>query len=268
VIVDFHSHTRESDGALAPEELVEMMRARGVRIFSITDHDTMRAYGQFAADFATVVPGIEINTTWNDNEVHVLGYGLPLGDDTPLANVLTENREFRRTRIDRITENLTAAGYPLTRAEVEAQSDGGDALGRPHVAKALIQKGLAKDVQSCFDQLLVRGKPGYMPSNYITPEAAIDIIRESGGYPVLAHPGRLKDEKIIEELIAYGLAGLEVFYPTHNASQTAIFRERATKHGLVMTAGSDFHDIRWNTRGVGMDVDEADIKPFLDLVLK
>jgi 3',5'-nucleoside bisphosphate phosphatase len=266
VIVDFHSHTRESDGALAPEELVAMMRARGVRVFSITDHDTMRAYGQFAADFATVVPGIEINTTWNDDEVHVLGYGVPLAEDTPLGLMLTENREFRRTRIDRIVANLTAAGYPITVADVVAQSDGGDALGRPHVAKALIARGFAKDVQSCFDTLLVRGKPGYMPSNYITPEQAIDAIRASGGHPVLAHPGRLKDESIIDELIAHGLAGLEVFYPTHNASQTALFRERAEKNGLVMSAGSDFHDLRWNTRGVGMDVDEADIKPFLDLV--
>jgi predicted metal-dependent phosphoesterase TrpH len=266
VIVDFHCHTRESDGALAPAELVAMMRARGVRIFSVTDHDTMRAYGQFAAEFATVIPGIEINTTWHDNEVHVLGYGLPLGDDTPLAQTLAENREFRRTRIDRIVCNLTAAGYPLTVADVVAQADGGDALGRPHVAKALIEKGFASDVQSCFNALLVRGKPGYLPSNYITPEQAIDVIRESGGFPVLAHPGRLKDDSVIDELIEHGLAGLEVFYPTHNASQTAIFRERAVKHGLVMTAGSDFHDIRWNTRGVGMDVDEADIKPFLDLV--
>jgi 3',5'-nucleoside bisphosphate phosphatase len=266
VIVDFHSHTRESDGALAPEELVAMMRARGVRVFSITDHDTMRAYGQFAADFAKVVPGIEIYTTWEDNEVHVLGYNLPLGDDTPLAAVLAENREFRRTRIDRIVSNLTAAGYPLTVADVVAESDGGDALGRPHVAKALIRKGYAKDVQSCFDTLLVRGKPGYMPSSYITPEQAIDVIRDSGGLPVLAHPGRLKDAAIIDQLIGHGLRGLEVFYPTHNASQTAIFREKATRHNLVMTAGSDFHDIRWNTRGVGMDVEDADIKPFLDLV--
>jgi hypothetical protein len=76
----------------------------------------------------------------------------------------------------------------------------------------------------------------------------------------------LKDESIIDELIEHGLAGLEVFYPTHNASQTAIFRERASRHGLVMTGGSDFHDIRYNTRGVGMDIDDADIKPFLDLV--
>jgi 3',5'-nucleoside bisphosphate phosphatase len=267
VIVDFHSHTRESDGALAPEELIALMRARGVRILSVTDHDTTRAYGQFAAEFATVIPGIEINTTWNDNEVHVLGYGIPLGEDTPLGLILAENREFRRTRIDRIVANLNAAGYPITVADVVAQSDGGDALGRPHVAKALIAKGLAKDVQSCFDTLLVRGKPGYMPSNYITPEQAIDVILASGGVPVLAHPGRLKDESIIDELIEHGLAGLEVFYPTHNASQTAIFRERATRHGLVMTGGSDFHDMRYNTRGVGMDIDEADIKPFLDLVL-
>jgi 3',5'-nucleoside bisphosphate phosphatase len=266
MIVDFHSHTRESDGALPPEELVAMMRARGVRIFSITDHDTVRAYGQFTADFARVIPGIEINTTWNDNEVHVLGYRVPLGDDTPLGIILAENREFRRTRVDRMVANLTAAGYPITVADVVAQSDGGDALGRPHVAKALILKGLAKDVQSCFDALLVRGKPGYMPSNYITPEQAIDVILASGGLPVLAHPGRLKDESIIDELIEHGLVGLEVFYPTHNASQTAIFRAKASRHGLVMTGGSDFHDIRYNTRGVGMDIDDADIKPFLDLV--
>ena len=266
MIVDFHCHTRESDGALPPDELVAMMRKRGVRIFSITDHDTMKAYGQFAADFATVIPGIEINTTWNDNEVHVLGYGLPLGDDTPIAKVLAENREFRRTRVDRMVANLNAAGYALTVAEVVAESDGGDALGRPHVAKALISKGYAKTVEGCFRDLLVRGKPGYMPSNYITPAQAIDVIRASHGVPVLAHPGRLKDDSIIDELIAAGLAGLEVFYPTHNASQTAIFRERASRHGLVMTAGSDFHDIRHNTRGVGMDVDDADITPFLELV--
>jgi predicted metal-dependent phosphoesterase TrpH len=265
--VDFHSHTRESDGALSPEELVAMMRARGVGIFSITDHDTMRAYGQFEAGGATVVPGIEINTTWEDNEVHVLGYAVPLGEDTPLACVLAENRDFRRTRIERMVANLNAAGYPLTVAAVVAESDGGDALGRPHVAKALIRAGLVRDVEAAFRDLLTRGKPGYLPSNYITPARAIDVIRDGGGIPVLAHPGRLKDESIVDELIEHGLAGLEVFYPSHTPAQTAHFRDKAARHGLIMTAGSDFHDIRWQTRGVGMDVDEADIRPFLDLVL-
>jgi predicted metal-dependent phosphoesterase TrpH len=265
--IDFHSHTRESDGALEPGELVAMMRARGVGIFSITDHDTMRAYGQFEADFARVVPGIEINTTWDDNEVHVLGYGVPLGDETPLARVLADNRDFRRTRVERMVAALNAAGYPITVEGVTAESDGGDALGRPHVAKALIRAGLVRDVETAFRDLLVRGKPGYLPSNYITPAQAIDVIRDSGGVPVLAHPGRLKDERIVDELIEHGLAGLEVFYPSHTPAQTAHFRATAAQHGLVMTAGSDFHDIRWHTRGVGMDVDEADIRPFLDLVL-
>jgi predicted metal-dependent phosphoesterase TrpH len=265
--IDFHSHTRESDGALSPPELVAMMRARGVGIFSITDHDTMRAYGQFDADFATVIPGIEINTTWEDNEVHVLGYAVPLGEETPLARVLAENRDFRRTRIDRMVANLNAAGYPITVADVVAESDGGDAMGRPHVAKALIRAGLVRDVESAFRDLLTRGKPGYLPSNYITPAQAIDVIRESGGVPVLAHPGRLKDESILDELIEHGLVGLEVFYPSHSPAQTAHFRAKAERHGLVMTAGSDFHDIRWHTRGVGMDVEEADVRPFLDLVL-
>jgi hypothetical protein len=267
VTVDFHSHTRESDGALGPAELVAMMRARGVGIFSITDHDTMRAYGQFAAGFATVVPGIEINTTWEDNEVHVLGYAVPLGDETPLAQVLAQNRDFRRTRIERMVANLNAAGYPIDVAGVVAESDGGDALGRPHVAKALIRAGLVRDVETAFRDLLTRGKPGYLPSTPLTPFQAVDVIRESGGVPVLAHPGRLKDEAIVDELIEHGLAGLEVFYPSHTPAQTARFREKAARSGLVMSAGSDFHDIRWHARGVGMDVEEADIRPFLDLVL-
>ena len=199
--VDFHCHTRESDGALAPDQLVDMMRKRGVQIFAITDHDTMKAYGQFCADFATVIPGIEINTTWNENEVHVLGYGLPLGDETPLAKTLAENREFRRTRIDRMVAALTDAGFALTVADIVAESDGGDALGRPHVAKALIRKGYVSDVDAAFRTLLSRGKPGYLPSNYITPTQAIAVIRDSGGVPVLAHPGRLKDDSIIEELV-------------------------------------------------------------------
>jgi predicted metal-dependent phosphoesterase TrpH len=161
---------------------------------------------------------------------------------------------------------LNALGYPIAVADVVAESDGGDALGRPHVAKALIRAGLVPNVEAAFGQLLGRGKPGYLPSNYITPAQAIDVIHESGGISVLAHPGRLKDESIIDELTEHGLVGLEVFYPTHSPSQTALFRERASRDGLVMTAGSDFHDIRWHTRGVGMDVDEADIRPFLELV--
>lgn len=241
------------------------MRARGVSWFSITDHDTTRAYDAIDAPGQHLVPGIEINTTWNGSDVHVLGYRIPTGTSA-LAATIERNRGHRRARIDTMVAGLNGAGYPLTVEQVLAESNGAHALGRPHVAKALVRNGMIRDVQAAFDQLLSSGKPGYAPSHHITPTEAIELIREAGGVPVLAHPGRLEDEAIIEELVARGLVGIEVFYPSHSTLQIARYRNLASQFGLVMTAGSDFHDPRWNARGVGMDVDESDIRPFLDLV--
>ena len=241
------------------------MRSRGVSWFSITDHDTTRAYAALDAPGQHVIPGIEINTTWQGSDVHILGYKIPTGP-SPLGDVIERNREHRRARIDTMVAGLNRAGYPISVDQVLSESGAGHALGRPHVAKALVRAGMIRDVQAAFDQLLSRGKPGYAPSHHITPLEAIEVVRRGGGVAVLAHPGRLKDEAILDELAEQGLAGLEVFYPTHTVAMTAHFRAKAQRYGLVMTAGSDFHDERWNTRGVGVDVDEADVRPFLDLV--
>jgi predicted metal-dependent phosphoesterase TrpH len=263
--VDFHSHTNASDGTLTPIELVAAMRARGVVIFSITDHDTLRAYEGLEVAGARIIPGIEINTTWRGNDVHVLGYGLPLGP-SPLVATLEKNRHARLDRMRRMVAQLRGAGYDISEADVVAESGSGHAIGRPHVAKALVRAGLVGDVDTAFRRLLGSNGPGYVPSLHITPMEAIEVIARSGGVPVLAHPGRLKDETIIDDLVAAGLVGLEVFYATHSANQTAHYRSTANRLGLVMTAGSDFHDARWNGRQVGMDVDEDDVRAFLDLV--
>jgi predicted metal-dependent phosphoesterase TrpH len=139
-------------------------------------------------------------------------------------------------------------------------------MGRPHVAKALVRAGVVDSVNNAFAEALVPGKPGYVPQLYTTPEHAIEQITAAGGIPVLAHPGRLKDRALIDELVGHGLRGLEVFYPLHAPEDTREFRETAKRYGLVMTAGMDFHDIRYHTRGVGIEVDEADLRPFLNLV--
>jgi predicted metal-dependent phosphoesterase TrpH len=242
------------------------MDERGVRIFSITDHDSIKAYGQFEPPgHMRTVSGIEINTSYNGSEVHVLGYRLPL-DESPLTRVLEQNRVARRERVARIVERLREAGYDITLDHVHAEAHEGASLGRPHVAKALIRRGIATDIDTVFRSFLSRGAPGYVPSTHITPEQAIEVILASGGVPVLAHPGRLKDYSIVERLVEHGLQGLEVFYPTHEPMQTQYFREQAGRLGLVMTGGSDFHDIRYHKRGVGIEVDEADLRPFLDLV--
>jgi len=263
--VDFHSHTNASDGTLEPAQLVASMRKRGVTIFSITDHDTLRAYDGLNVEGAKLIPGIEINTTWRGSDVHILGYGLPLGP-SELSDTLERNREHRRTRVDTMIRQLNAAGYALTLDDVLTQSGGGHAMGRPHVAKALVRAGHVKDVSAAFGSLLARGGAGYVPSLHITPQEAIGVIARSGGVPVLAHPGRLKDATILDDLAQQGLVGLEVFYPTHSTNQVAHYRAKAAQYGLVMTGGSDFHDARWNSAGVGMDVNEGDIRPFLELV--
>jgi 3',5'-nucleoside bisphosphate phosphatase len=267
LIVDFHSHTRESDGTLSPQQLSDFMGERNVEVFSISDHDTLSAYGAFTPPAsARVVTGIEINTTYNGNEVHILGYALPLASDA-LRAMIQRNCAARRVRMERIVTQLQRAGYGITVDDVLREASHAKALGRPHVAKALIRAGMAPDIEWAFRTLLRRGMPGYVPSTHITPHEAIAIVREVGGVAVLAHPGRLKDRKLIDELAPAGLRGIEVFYPLHDADDVTFFREKAAFYGLVMTGGADFHDIRYHTGGVGVDVERGDIRPFLDLVI-
>ncbi len=267
MIVDFHSHTSQSDGTLTPQELSDFMGERKVEVFSISDHDTLSAYGKFTPPpGATVVTGVEINTTYRGNEVHLLGYGMP-ADDPGLLATIERNRDARRVRAQRMVDQLQRAGYGITYDEVLKEAPDAQAIGRPHVAKALIAKGLVPDIDWAFRNLLRTGMPGYVPSLHITPQEAIQSITAAGGVPVLAHPGRLKDRILIDELAPNGLRGLEVFYPLHDVQDVRVFRDLAKRYGLVMTAGMDFHDIRYHTRGVGIDVERDDISPFLDLIM-
>ncbi len=267
MIVDFHSHTLESDGTLTAQELGAAMRARGVEMFSITDHDTLGAYQSLgdAGGSAKILTGIEINTTYRGNEVHILGYRLPLGGESQLHEVLAANQRAREARIVMMVAQLRAAGIPLELDAVRAEAVGSDSLGRPHVGKALVRGGFASSIETAFRTLLSRGRPGYVPSHHVTPQVAIAVIRRSGGIPVLAHPGRLNDYSLIDELAHAGLRGLEVFYPTHDPKQVDYFRKKAAEYKLVASAGSDFHDIRWNKGGVGVEIEPRDIAPFLEL---
>ena len=273
MVVDFHSHTHASDGTWSPAELLAAMKTRGVDVFSVSDHDTLAAYEALRPNGvdvdgiapARLVTGIEINTTYRWNEVHILGYGFALGP-SELDSMIAENRKSRDERAREMIALLARAGHGLTYEMVRAEAEPHAPLGRPHVAKALVRSGIANSIEAAFRNYLSPGRPGYVPSHYIRPHEAIVAIARAGGVAALAHPGRLKDLSLIEELVEAGLAGLEVFYPTHTDAQIARFREIASRYGLVMTAGSDFHDPHWNVHGVGIDVDPADIQPFLELV--
>ncbi len=265
MLVDFHSHTNRSDGTSEPAALLRLMLKRGVGMCSISDHDSLAAYDGLEVPLGLrVITGVEINTTYRGNEVHVLGYGVSL-EHAPFATALAENRAARRGRIDAVVAKLNAQGIELTLDAVLRESHG-ESLGRPHVAMALVRAGVVPSVEAAFSRLLSLGKPAFVPSAHVTPQQAIALIAEAGGVAVLAHPCRLRDESIIDELAEEGLVGLEVFYPAHGRGQTAHFRERARDLGLVMTGGSDFHDAHYNRTGVGIEVDAGDLRPFLDLV--
>ena len=266
MIVDLHSHSNVSDGTLAPQALADFMGERKVEVFCISDHDTLGAYGNFEPPAGSrYITGIEINTTWRENEVHVLGYDVPLGPSA-INELLEYNQEQRRGRAQTMVDQLRAAGYGLTIEDVLRESDEAHSVGRPHVAKALVRTGMTESVSTAFRDLIGGGKPGYVPQLYTTPQRAIETIAAVGGIPVLAHPGRLRDRSLIDDLVEHGMRGIEVFYPLHEPADVAEFRAKAEQYGLVMTAGMDFHDIRYHTRGVGMEVDQADVAPFLELV--
>jgi hypothetical protein len=249
--------------------LLAALLARRVGLFSVTDHDAFGAYADLAdADLggARLLTGVEINSTYKENEVHVLGFGLdPAAPE--IAALVERNRAARRHRIETMAAKLRAAGYGVSFEAVLAEAGDGAALGRPHVAKALVRLGAVPDVATAFSRLLSRGGAGYVPSLHVTPNEAIEAISAAGGVPVLAHPGRLRDIAIVDELAESGLVGLEVFHPSHDGRTRAALLERARAFGLVVTGGSDFHDARHNPEGVGMQIDEALIAPFLELVL-
>src|ERR1700693_485943 len=274
MLIDFHSHTLASDGTYRPDELVAAMKLRGVEIFSVTDHDTLAAYDVLWPDGVAdsslaptrTIAGVEINTTYRGDEVHILGYGFALGPSA-LDTLIEKNRRSRDERARRMIGQLSRVAHDVTYEMVRAEAGADAPLGRPHVAKALVRCGTAASIESAFRDFLSPGRPAYVPSHHVRPHEAIEAIARAGGVAVLAHPGRIKHLDVIDELVEAGIVGLEVFYPTHTDAQIARFRELAARYGLVMTGGSDFHDPRWNVRGGGMEVDPEDLQPFLDLVL-
>jgi predicted metal-dependent phosphoesterase TrpH len=251
---DLHAHTRRSDGLLEPSALVAAAAAAGVRLFALTDHDTMQGYREVVAAGAVpagleLVPGIEINAivsagqrTW-EGELHVLGFGLD-PDDEEFESILATQRESRRIRFERMLARLRELdlGVDDVLEAEDAASAGVDSLGRPTIARALIAKGHASSVEDAFDRLLARGRPAHIARDGLDPVEAITVIRNAGGLPALAHyaeaPGR---EATIRELIAAGLRGLEVYYRTFDRPTIEAMAAVAERLALVATGGTDYH---------------------------
>ncbi|OGW67589.1 MAG: hypothetical protein A3H49_07885 [Nitrospirae bacterium RIFCSPLOWO2_02_FULL_62_14] len=248
--LDLHLHTTHSDGSLPPAAVLELAHKAGVTALAITDHDITTAIPEAMEAGARlsieIIPGVEISSRFGDNELHILGYFLDWQDPTLNARLGTL-RASRHSRNPLIIERLRALGCDITYDEVRKLA-GTESVGRPHIARVLMEKGYVKSAKEAFDRFLAHGKPAYVPRELPEPADAIAWIRAAKGVAVLAHPlwARQNGEslyKLCEQLKAEGLGGIEVHYSTHNPKQTAELLDIAKRLDLLVTGGSDFHGV-------------------------
>ena len=243
---DLHLHTTASDGVFSAEQIARLVQRANVTFFSVTDHDTLDALPE-AIDAAydrglAFLPGVEISTE-GDDEIHILGYGVKYQDEI-LVSRLRQAAEDRQNRILVMAEKLEGLGMPLPMDAVLAHACG--ILGRPHLARAMMDQGYVESVQQAFDQYLGKGKPAYQPRATMTASQAISLLRDCGAVPVLAHPGLIRWplERLLPMLKVWqaaGLRGLEVYHPA-NKGNYPYWDKLARQRGLLVTGGSDFHD--------------------------
>lgn len=245
-MIDLHLHTTASDGALSPGDLVARAAAAGLTAISITDHDTLaglpeahlaaRQYG------IRLVNGVEITGVERGRDVHLLAYFFDAGAHE-LAAFLSRQRADRIRRLREIARRLEARGFgiqiqPLLDCTTPAS---GRSLGRPLLADALVAAGHATDRNDAFDRLLGNSCPAYVPRVGATPDEVIALVRHAGGLVSLAHPGLTRQDALIPRLAGAGLAALEVRHSDHDPETEQRYRELATRYGLAVSGGSDFH---------------------------
>lgn len=245
MLYDLHVHSTVSDGLMSPAEIMEAAAQIKLKGLSLTDHDTLGGI-KTAQDYLAerelplvFVPGIELNTDFQESELHILGYFIQC-DDIQLNKRLRQIWSARYERATKMVERLRSMGLNISFEQVQRLARG-DLIGRPHVAQALVDKGYVFSLKEAFQKYIGRGKPAYVPRYKFTPEEAIALIKNSGGISVLAHPGLIREQEAIPQIIAMGVEGIEVYYPEHSEEQLDKYIAVARQYKLLITGGSDFH---------------------------
>lgn len=244
--IDLHTHSTASDGIYSPTELLQRAREIGLRVLALTDHDTTGGLDEAmqaanALDME-LVPGIEINTDVAGGEVHVLGY-YPEYQRPEFQAVLKVLRDARERRGQRMVELLNEQGINVAWERVREIAQG--AVGRPHVAKALLEAGYVQTIGEAFDKYIGTGCYAYVPRYRLTPDDAVHLIASANGLPVIAHPldlpGLAELRNWLPGLVAAGMVGLETYYGPYTSEDERALRALADEYNLIPTGGTDFH---------------------------
>lgn len=239
---DLHMHTTFSDGAYSPTELVQKTKEAGLSVISITDHDSVNGVYEaitVGKDIGVdVITGLEISTDIDDKEVHLLAYHIDI-ENEELRKYLAFFRDERFHRAKRMVQKLRNIGISITLDDVLAQAHN-SAIGRPHVAYALVDLGIISNYYEAFDKYIGDNGPAYERKIHVSLQSALKLISDAGGLSIIAHPGFMK-ESILINLIKAGVDGIEVIHPSHNENQIRFYRGIVNQYCLLATGGSDFH---------------------------
>ncbi len=241
---DLHTHSNASDGEHTPEELIELARERGVDVLALTDHDTTAGVARAlaAADAAgdiELIPGVELSTDIPGYEIHILGYFVDWRNPD-FQVMLDKFRDGRVGRAEKIVAKLDALGAPISFARVKEIA--GDAnIGRPHIARVLLEAGHVATMQEAIDKYLANDKPAYVEHYSLPPQEAVKLILSAGGVPVYAHPRGATH--LVPDLVQAGLLGLECYYAEYDEREQLELVDVAKRYGLIATGGSDFHGL-------------------------
>jgi len=265
---DLHLHTYHSDGTRSPREVVDLARERGLDIIAISDHDNIAAYFEikpYADEIGVLlIPATELSCSFRGTDVHILAYAFdPLNES--IEPRLQHFREVRHRRGSEIVERLNALGYDISAARVD-QLAGGGAMGRPHVARALVERGYVASVDEAFKRFLVPGKPGYVEKARFRIDEAIALIHGAGGLLSIAHPSHYPNkEQTVVELLDAGIDAVEVLHPDVPDDDRERFTNIAKFRGRFVTGGSDDHGAAKTVETIGtVRVAENLIRPILD----
>jgi len=254
---DLHIHSTASDGVLAPEEMVAHAVRRGLRMISLTDHDTVAgvlpAMRATQATDLVVIPGVEISSEVTGRQVHILGYWID-PEDSQLLDRLALRQEARRARAERIVTLLHEHGLDGIRiSDVLARSRGGS-VGRMHIGAAMVDAGYVDSIKEAFDLWLEEGRPCFVRKAVPEPAEAIRWIREAGGVAVLAHPCLSAIDDLIPWLVSLGLGGIEAYHAECPPEDAERYTRLARRLGVIVTGGSDFHGVGRTENRLGVCV--------------
>ncbi len=241
---DLHIHTHYSDSSSSPQQVIQRAIEAGLICIAITDHDTVAglepAYTVIKDYHLELIPGIELSTEIYDRDIHILGYLREWTNGIFLAQ-LEKIQQARLERLTKMIDKLKELGMGnITFEEVMALTKS-NAVGRPHLAQLLVEKGWVRNIHEAFNRYLADGRPVCIPKYKQTPIEAIDLIQRCGGVAVLAHPMFSQVDELIPQFVRAGLGGIEVYYPHCPENIIRFYSGIAQKYDLLMTGGSDDH---------------------------